>query len=62
MKPAKEYKGEILDKLLREMELDPWYVKLRRWFHLQKWLLICRLRFIWDLEYKHNIFRKKFVK
>ena len=52
-------RSKTLDRLLTEMENDPWYVKLRRWWRVKKWVWTCRTRWIWDLEYKHNIFRKK---
>jgi len=39
------------------MEADPWHVKLKRWYHVQVWLIKCRLRFIWDLQYEHNIIK-----
>ena len=48
-----------LRRLVKEMENDPWHVKLRRWFRLQRWVWMCRTRWIWDLNYEHNIFRKK---
>jgi len=52
-------RSKTLDLLLTEMENDPWYVKLRRWWRVKKWVWTCRTRWIWDLEYEHNIFRKK---
>jgi len=58
MKKAREYHSEVLEKLDQEMKNDPWYKKLRRWINLQKWIWICRTRFIWDFNY-HNIFKKK---
>ena len=48
-----------LRRLVKEMKNDPWHVKLRRWFRLQRWVWMCRTRWIWDLNYEHNIFRKK---
>jgi len=48
-----------LRRLTEEMKKDPWHVKLRRWFRLQRWMWMCRTRWIWDLDYEHNIFRKK---
>jgi len=48
-----------LRRLVKEMKNDPWHVKLRRWFRLQRWVWMCRTRWIWDLDYEHNIFRKK---
>jgi hypothetical protein len=54
--------SDILKKLLEEMENDPWHVKLRRWCRLQVWVYKCRTRWIWDLDYDNNIFKKKFGK
>jgi hypothetical protein len=48
-----------LKRLTEEMRNDPWHVKLRRWWRLQRWVWMCRTRWIWDLDYEHNIFRKK---
>lgn len=48
----------IIKDLNDEMKNDPWHVKLRRWLRLQRWLWMCRTRWIWDLDYEHNIFRK----
>lgn len=55
-------RNKILDELLKEMENDPWHVKLRRWWRLQVWVYTCRTRWIWDLEYQNNIFKKMFGK
>jgi len=54
--------SDVLKKILEEMENDPWHVKLRRWWRLQVWVYTCRTRWIWDLEYENNIFKKKFGK
>ena len=48
----------ILKDLNQEMKLDPWHVKLRRWWRFKKWLWKCHTRFIWDVSYERNIFRK----
>jgi hypothetical protein len=48
-----------LRRLTDEMEKDPWHVKLRLWWRLQRWTWMCRTRCIWDLDYEHNIFKKK---
>ena len=48
-----------LRRLTEEMKKDTWHVKLRRWFRLQRWMWMCRTRWIWDLDHEHNIFRKK---
>lgn len=55
----KVMKSPIVQKLLDEMEKDPWYVKLKRWYRIQKWVLICRTRKFWDKEYQHYIWKKK---
>jgi len=34
---------DILERLRQEMELDPWYIKLKRWSNFQFWLLYCLL-------------------
>ena len=49
----------ILKQLVEEMRNDPWHVKLRRWWRLELWVWQCRTRWLWDLDYEHNIFRKK---
>jgi hypothetical protein len=49
----------ILKQLVEEMRNDPWHVKLRRWWRLERWVWRCRTRWLWDLDYEHNIFRKK---
>ena len=44
-----------LRRLTQEMKNDPWYKKLRRWWKFQRWILMCKIIFI----YENNIFRKK---
>lgn len=58
LKPARKYHSEVLQKLMDEMENDPWHVKLKRSFDTWLWMQKCRTRFIWDLSYQHNIFKK----
>lgn len=48
----------ILKDITNEMKNDPWHVKLRRWWRFKKWLWKCHTRFIWDLSYQKNTFRK----
>jgi hypothetical protein len=48
-----------LRRLTEEIKKDPWHVKLRRWWKFKRWMWMCRTRWIWDLNYEHNIFRKK---
>jgi hypothetical protein len=52
-------KTKTVERLLKEMENDPWHIKLRRWWRVWLWVQICRTRWIWDLHYQHNIFRKR---
>jgi hypothetical protein len=59
VKRYEESKKGIIKQLTEEMKNDPWHVKLRRWFRLQRWVWMCRTRWIWDLDYEHNIFKKK---
>jgi hypothetical protein len=54
-----ERESGILKQLVEEMRNDPWHVKLRRWWRLERWVWRCRTRWLWDLDYEHNIFRKK---
>ena len=54
-----EMKSKTLERILKEMENDPWYVKLKRWWGVRLWVWTCRTRWIWDIEYERNIFRKK---
>jgi hypothetical protein len=52
-------RSPILDNMLKDMEKDPWHVKLKRWWRITIWIWVCRTRFIWDLDYQHNIFKKR---
>ena len=52
-------RSKILKELINEMENDPWYVKLSRWCNVKKIVWLCRTRFIWDLKYEKNIFKRK---
>jgi hypothetical protein len=44
-----------IKQLIEKMKNDPWHKKLRRWWKFQRWILICKILFI----YENNIFRKK---
>lgn len=35
------YHSEIVEKMLKDMENDPWYVKLKRWIKLRYWVFYC---------------------
>jgi hypothetical protein len=52
-------KTKTVERLLKEMENRPWHLKLRDWWNIKRWVWTCRTRFIWDLSYERNIFRKK---
>ncbi len=44
-----------LEWLLQEMDNDPWYIKLGRWFRLQYWILYCHIfnnKFIQNYKWK----------
>jgi len=49
---------KVHERLKQQMKNDPWQKKLRRWWRFKKWLWMCETRFIWDLGYEHNIFKK----
>lgn len=52
-----EERSVILTMLRNRMKADKWYVKLGRWFDLQRWLLYCLLtnnRMCRYLKYKNQ--------
>jgi len=52
-------RNKVLQRLIDEMEKDPWYVKLRRWWRVKIWVYKCRTRKYWDKTYQGYIFKKK---
>lgn len=56
---ARRYRSPVIQQILDETEKDPWYIKLKRWYRLQRWIFICRTRKFWDREYQHFIFKSK---
>ena len=56
---ARKYKSETIQRLMDQMKNDPWYVRLKRWYMVEKWVLVCRTRKFWDKSYEHYIFKKK---
>lgn len=50
-KKVRKCKSPVVERLFKEMENDPWYVKLKRWYVVEKWVLICRTRKFWDKTY-----------
>lgn len=55
----KKHKSEVVEKLMTEMENDPWHVKLKRWWKLKIWVWTCLTRKYWDKSYKNYIFKSK---
>lgn len=51
-------KSEVLQNLLDEMDRDPWWVKLRRWWIVKLWIYKCMTRKYWDSSYHKYIFKK----
>ena len=41
-------RSKVVQELLDDMEKDPWYIKLKRWFSKY-----------WDKTYEYWIFKKK---
>ena len=54
-----EMRTKTVERLLKEIENRPWHLKLGDWWNIKRWVWTCRTRFIWDLSYERNIFRKK---
>lgn len=55
----RKHKSKVLEKLMVDMENDPWHVKLKRWIKLKIWVYTCLTRKYWDKSYKHYIFKSK---
>ena len=58
-KKAREVRSPILERLLAEMDAQPWHVKLRRWWRVKLWTWSCLTRKYWDKEFEGYIFKKK---
>jgi hypothetical protein len=50
---------KIFQRILSEMDRDPWYIKFKRWIKVHIWVYKCLTRKYWDKEYQHYIFKKK---
>jgi hypothetical protein len=59
MNNARKHNSPIIKNIMVEMDNDPWYVKLKRWFNLKMWLYKCISRKYWDKTYRHYIFKSK---
>ena len=52
-------RSKKVQELFDQMEKDPWYIKLRRWWYLKVWTYKCLSRKYWDKTYSGYIFRKR---
>ena len=59
MSKPRKYHSKVIEELQQQYDNLPWYKKLKIWLNTQRWVWMCRTRFIWDLNYQHNIFKKK---
>lgn len=51
-------RSPVVQRMLEEMDKQPWHVKLRRWIRIRIWLYTCLTRKYWDKSYQGYIFRK----
>ena len=52
-------RSKTVQRLMDEMEKDPWHVKLKRWWRLKVWVYTCLTRKYWDKTFDGYIFKKK---
>jgi hypothetical protein len=52
-------KSKKVQEMLDQMEKDPWYVKLRRWWNVKMWTYKCLSRKYWDKTHSGYIFKKR---
>jgi len=52
-------RSDIIKRMMDEMDKDPWYIKLRRWWRIKIWIYTCLTRKYWDKSYSGYIFKKK---
>lgn len=50
-------RSDTARQILEDSKLDPWYVKLKRWYRLQRWIISCRTRKYWDNTFENYIFK-----
>jgi Na+-transporting NADH:ubiquinone oxidoreductase subunit NqrF len=60
MNKPRKYRSKVIEQLQQEYDNLHWYKKLKKRFSTQRWVWACRTRFIWDLNYERNIFKRKF--
>lgn len=51
-------RSQLTQRILDEMNKDPWYIKLRRYIKIRIWVYICLTRKYWDKSFKGYIFKK----
>ena len=51
-------RSHVAERILNEMEKDPWRVKLKRWWRLKCWVWLCLSRKYWDKNFSGYIFKK----
>ena len=52
-------RSKVFQRIMDEMDKDPWYIKLRRWWRVEVWTWKCLTRKYWDKSYQGYIFKKK---
>lgn len=55
-------RSPTIQRILDEMDKQPWHVKLRRWIRIRIWLYTCLTRKYWDKSFKGYIFRNIKIK
>ena len=50
-------KSKTVQRLLDEMENEPWHVKIKRWYRLKVWTYKCMTRKYWDTTFEGYIFK-----
>jgi len=59
MKNKPVYHSKILQRLMEEMDKDPWHVKLKRSIRVHIWVWICLSRKYWDKSFEGYIWKIK---
>ena len=59
MNTPRKHRSPTVQRLFDKMENDPWWVKLKRWWRVEWWVLTCLTRKYWDKTFEDYIFKKK---
>ena len=51
-------RSPTIQRIMDEMEKDPWWVKLKRWIKVEWWVFKCLTRKYWDKTHQYYIFKK----